>query len=229
MLGLSFLLSVYQREIKVGVPQGSVLGPLFFLVYINDIARASSVLRDILFADDSNQFISDPTRAGLYKKANLELAKVASWVAHNKLTLNYDKTEFIEFSRNKPLPNDNLTLRINGRPIKKVDECKFLGIYIDRNISWRSHINKIISRISQTIGIIGRAKSFMDPTQLGLLYNTMVLPHLQYCIINWGNFKHNSNVGMENKLLSLQKSLVHSFFLFKTSFIRTSRLKKPKK
>ena len=62
-----------QREIKVGVPQGSILGPLFFLVYINDISRASSILRDILFADDSNQFISDPTRAGLYKKANLEL------------------------------------------------------------------------------------------------------------------------------------------------------------
>ena len=197
-----------QREVEVGVPQGSILGPLFFLVYINDISRASSLLRNILFADDSNQFISDSTRAGLYRKTNLELAKVASWVAHNKLTLNYDKTEFIEFSRNKLLSKDNFTLLINGKPIRRVDECKFLGVYIDSSISWRSHINKIISRISQTIGIIGRAKSFMNSTQLGLLYNTMVLPHLQYCIINWGNFKHDKNIALKNKLLSLQKSLV---------------------
>ena len=172
------------------------------------MSKASSILRDILFADDSNQYISDPTRTGLYKKANLELAKVSSWVAHNKLTLNYDKTEFIEFSRSKPLSSDKLTLRINGRPIRKVDECKFLGVYIDTSISWRSHINRIISRVSQTIGIIGRAKSFMNPTQLRLLYNTMVLPHLQYCIINWGNFKHDSNIGLKNKLLTLQKCLV---------------------
>ena len=197
-----------QKEVKVGVPQGSILGPLFFLVYINDISRASPLLRDILFADDSNQFITDQTRAGLYRKANLELAKVANWVAHNKLTLNYDKTEFIEFSRSKPFSNDDFTLQINGKPIKKVDECKFLGVYIDSKISWRSHINKIISRISQTVGIIGRAKSFMNSTQLGLLYNTMVLPHLQYCIINWGNFKYDSNIALKNKLLTLQKCLV---------------------
>ena len=149
------------------------------------MSKASSLLRHILFADDSNQYIADSTRAGLYKKANSELKKVADWVAHNKLTLHYDKTEFIEFSKGKINSRNELTLLINGKPIRRVDECKFLGVFIDSSITWRSHIYKMITKISQTIGIIGRAKSFMNATQLALLYNTMVLPHLQYCIINW--------------------------------------------
>ena len=137
-----------QREIRVGVPQGSILGPLFFLIYVNDMARASAILRHILFADDTNQFFKNKSRAGLYKIANLELMKVSSWVSHNRLSLNYDKTEFIEFSKGKLSPPNDLTLSINGKSIRKVDECKFLGVFIDSNISWRIHINKVITKIS---------------------------------------------------------------------------------
>ena len=79
---------------------------------------------------------------------------------------------------------------------------------IDRDISWRAHIGKILVRIRQTIGIIGRARGFMKGAQLLLLYNTMVLPHLQYCLLNWGNFKGDSNSKLKICLLSLQKSLV---------------------
>ena len=184
------------------------MGPLFFLIYINDMSKASSLLRHILFADDTNQYIANKSRTGLYKNANSELKKVAYWVAHNKLTINNEKTEFIEFSKSKINSRNELMLLINGKPIRRVDECKFLGVFIDSSITWRSHIHKIITKISQTIGIIGRARSFMNATQLALLYNTMVLPHLQYCIINWGNFRHDSNIGLQNKLLTLQKCLV---------------------
>ena len=81
-------------------------------------------------------------------------------------------------------------------------------MFIDRNISWRVHIGKIVSKISQTVGIIARARGFMNGPQLFLLYNTMVLPHLQYCLINWGNFKGDRNLGLRDRLLTLQKSLV---------------------
>ena len=196
-----------QRIIRVGVPQGSILGPLFFLIYINDLARVSLLFRSILFADDTNLFIKHRTREGLYRIANEELGKFSRWVSHNKLTLNHNKTEYIEFIKSKPF-SPNQSLVIDGKDIKRVQESKFLGIIIDSRISWRPHIQKIITKISQTIGIIGRARVFMSQPQLALLYNTMVLPHLQYCLINWGNFRTDSNCKLGKKLLTLQKCLV---------------------
>ena len=147
----------------------------------------------------------------LYIKTNLELSKLSNWVAHNKLTLNHEKTEYIEFNKSPDKPTNssfNNLLKIDGKCIRKVDQSKFLGVHIDNKISWRPHIHKIITKVSQTIGIIGRAKTFMNETQLTMLYNTMVLPHLQYCLINWGNFRLDSNVRLRNKLLGLQKCLM---------------------
>ena len=84
-----------QRDVTVGVPQGSILGPLFFLLYVNDLAKSSRVFEYILFADDTNIFASDKDKGLLYDKVNDELGVLSDWFACNKLTLNYDKTEFI--------------------------------------------------------------------------------------------------------------------------------------
>ena len=118
------------------------------------------------------------------------------------------KTEYIEFLKSSTAPTDNHILKIDGKRIREIDQSKFLGVYIDKNIFWRPHIQKIVTKVSQTVGILGRAKSFMNETQLTSLYNTMVLPHLQYCLINWGNFRQDSNLGMKKNLLGLQKCLV---------------------
>ena len=147
---------------------------------------------------------SRKTRPGLYSTANSELKKVSDWVAHNKLTLNYEKTEYIEFQKSISAPTDDRVLKIDGKRIREINQSKFLGVHIDKDISWRPHIHKIVTKVSQAIGILSRAKSFMNEAQLTLLYNTMVLPHLQYCLINLGNFKQDSNIGMKKKLLNLQ-------------------------
>ena len=124
------------------------------------------------------------------------------------MTLNYGKTEFVDFSKPSVGSADNFFLKIDGNLIKMVNDSKFLGVYIDKSVSWRVHIDKVKTKISQTMGIIGRARGFMKGPQLSLLYNTMVLPHLQYCLINWGNFKGDRNLGLRDGLLTLQKSLV---------------------
>ena len=195
-------------DISVGVPQGSILGPLFFILYVNDLSAASSLFSYILFADDTNIFASGKNREEFLRGVNSELVGLSDWFAHNRLTLNYDKTEFINFSKPNSSAGDKWDLRIDGRPIREVNDSKFLGVHIDKNISWRVHIAKVITRISQTVGIIGRARGFMDGPQLFLLYNTMVLPHLQYCLINWGNFKGDRNLGLRDRLVTLQKCLV---------------------
>ena len=136
------------------------------------------------------------------------MGKLSDWFAHSRLTLNYSKTEFIEFCKPTNGSSSSLDLKLDGSLIKEVNDSKFLGVHIDKNISWRVHIGKIIAKISQTVGIIGRARSFMNGPQLLCLYNTMVLPHLQYCLINWGNFKGDRNLGLRDRILALQKRLV---------------------
>ena len=198
-----------QRDVTVGVPQGSILGPLFFLLYVNDLAKSSRLLEYILFADDTNIFASDKDKGMLYDKVNVELGVLSDWFACNKLTLNYDKTEFIDFSKaTRENTARNFTLSIDGSDIKKVAQSKFLGVRVDNGLSWRTHIGIIIRKIRQTMGIIGRARSFMAIGELLKLYNTMVLPHLQYCIINWGNFKGDGNLKLRDEILATQKSLM---------------------
>jgi hypothetical protein len=124
------------------------------------------------------------------------------------LTLNYKKTEYVEFGKPDGPSAKNLTLNIDGQRLRKVDQSKFLGVLIDRDLTWRGQIRKVITKLRQTMGLIGRAKGFMDEAQVLLLYNTMVLPHLQYCLINWGNFAGDRNLGLMKEILTLQKSFV---------------------
>jgi hypothetical protein len=166
------------HDITCGVPQGSILGPLFFLLYVNDLVRSSEFFRFVLFADDTDLFATAKTRGALYKKVREELGLVSDWFACNKLTLNYKKTEYIEFGKPDGPSAKNLTLNIDGQRLRKVDQSKFLGVLIDQGLSWRGHIRKVITKLRQTMGLIGRAKGFMDEAQVLLLYNTMVLPHL---------------------------------------------------
>ena len=122
----------------------------------------------------------------MYCKVNGELKKLSDWFDHNRLTLNYSKTELVDFIKPTNVLSENrIRLLIDGDLIRNVDETKFLGVLFDKDISWRGHIGKVLTRIRQTMGIIGRARGFMNGPQNLLLYNTMVLQHLQYCLLIW--------------------------------------------
>jgi len=121
------------------VPQGSVLGPLLFLLYINDICEVSKVFKFILFADDTNLFCSGDNLKQLLDTMEKEMVQLKNWFDSNKITLNTRKTTFIVFGSR--LLNTIGKLMINEVEIERVSAIKFLGVIIDNNLNWKPHIS----------------------------------------------------------------------------------------
>ena len=125
--------------ITCGVRQGSILGRLLFLIYVNDISESSNLLSFLLFADDPNLFISDKDIKNSCDNANREICKVANWLAVNKLSLNVKKTHFVIFrAKNKKLTN-NISINIGNQNIEQVNSTNFLGLNNDQDLSWKHH------------------------------------------------------------------------------------------
>ena len=174
-------------HIAYGVPQGSNLGPLLFLLYINDLANVSTTLHFILFADDTNIFYSNHSCTSLMEIVNLELTLISQWFLANRLTLNVEKTNFINFKSHRKIKPVNLALTLEGSPIRQVDSTKFLGVFLDQHLSWKTHINYISQKIAKNIGIISRIAYLLPRTIRLNLYYSLILPYLNYCNLIWAS------------------------------------------
>ena len=143
-------------DIVRGVRQGSILGPLLFWLYINNLPQASILLDPIVFADDTNLFHSGKDIDSLFNAVNNELSNISHWFNSNRLSLNADKTKFTLF--HKVIQWDSIslvlqTLKIKNSFLKLVDHIKFLGVLFDENLTWKNHINLIENTISTDLGI----------------------------------------------------------------------------
>uniref|UniRef100_A0A8C6LE27 Reverse transcriptase domain-containing protein n=1 Tax=Nothobranchius furzeri TaxID=105023 RepID=A0A8C6LE27_NOTFU len=171
------------RNIAYGVPQGSVLGPKLFNLYINDLVNVSDKLGSVLFADDTTLFYSGSDINEVTHVINIELIKVKNWFDVNKLTLNLKKTNFILFNDKE---NIDVILEIDNMEIQRVKEIKFLGVMIDEALSWKSHIGYIKGKVAKAIAVLYSVKFLLNSEGLLLLYNALILPYLNYCVEIWG-------------------------------------------
>ena len=222
------------RTIKTGVPQGSILGPLLFIIYMNDIHIASDKFHAILYADDTNLVSSlcsfnvnisnnDPIGiSALSTNINYELQQITDWLEINKLSLNIKKTKFMVFHYHQKNVDKYIPeLSIYGHSIERVTQFNFLGLTIDENLNWQAHIQKVSNRISRALGVLSKVKRYLPKHILRLLYNSLILPHLQYSVLAWGS-KNNRLVKLQKRavrMINNSKYNAHTDPLFKEMYL----------
>ena len=207
------------ESIQLGVPQGSVLGPLLFLIYVNDIQYAVPGIKIKLFADDTNLFFYHSNPAKLSLLANNSMAQLSEWFTANRLSLNVDKTCYSIFGPGHK--NNIFKLEIDGKIIQNVKSCKYLGILIDSELNWQDHINYVYNKLLKFTSIFYKLRNKFPNQVLRMIYYAFVHSHLLYGIELYANtaIHHLSKLMvLNNKLLRIlqQKSTkTRNFELYK--------------
>ena len=175
------------QEIEHGVPQGSVLGPLLFLLYINDLHRAIKFSKTYYFADDTNLLNINSSIFSIKSQLNRDLKSMNLWLLANKISLNATKTELIFFrkpSQKRPL----IKIKVNGVRIAPVKSLKYLGVFLDEFLTGNSHCTLLITKLSRAIGMIAKIRHFLHDNQKQLLslYHSIFSSHMIYGCQTWG-------------------------------------------
>lgn len=170
-----------------GVPQGSILGPLLFLIYMNDLPLSVTNSLPFLYADDTTILATGKSIDSLTLKLQKDLNNILSWCLTNSLSINPKKTKFMIFhSANKVLPSQ-ISIKLNGSLINPDNECSFLGIVLDSNLKYSNHVIHLRKKLAFGVRILIRARYYFNISTLIKLYYAFIHSHINYCITTWGN------------------------------------------
>ena len=190
-------------EVKYGTPQGSCLGPLIFLIFCNDLHLNLHHTKCIQFADDTTLYMGSKHPKYLKYCLKEDLASLHDWFNSNKLTLNVNKMVGLLFSPNRTKPK--MKIELNSVEIPMLESVKFLGTWIDQNLNWKIHIDKLILRINSRNGLLKRGKRMLGQHALKVLYYAQIHSIIQYGIVIWGNMISKAPL---NKLQKVQNASV---------------------
>lgn len=190
-----------------GVPQGSILGPILFNLYINDLPAIPESPKIIMYADDTNIFFTDMALPQLETRVNQYLHLLSHWLHINKLQLNISKTNYVVFTPiNKPL-NYTIDLIYRNNRLKQSKAQKFLGVWFENNLSWNTHVSKLTAELSKTVGCLYKIRDIIPLWLKKTLYYSLFFSKLSYCALVWGT----TSTQNYNKLLLLQKKVLRIF------------------
>lgn len=202
---LTFCNNTYSKEeaVTTGVPQGSVLGPLLFLIYMNDIHRSVSDTSLRLFADDTNLFLSNTNLASAERETISSLRKLQQWFTDNQLTLNIDKTCFTIFG-GKNTCNSLRSIEFDQHIIKRVEFTKYLGLNVDEQLHWQAHVDYVHQKLSKLTSVFFSISRFINRDMAKQIYYAYVYPHITYCIEIYGS----ANASVAKKIQTIQNKLL---------------------
>ena len=185
------MLSKYQ----LGVPQGSILGPLFFILFVNDYPDCLEYSHATIYADDTSQDVCDKSVDVIVEKLTADLFNSLKWMEQNKLTMNLKKTQCMligtcqKLSKCKPF-----NIQIGDVLLETVKSAKLLGVHIDNCLTWYTHLDLLANKISKKLGVLRRLRPFMSNDALLKIYNCIIFPHFNYCCTVWSGAKNSSHV-----------------------------------